>query len=277
MGVTRYAKALLWIGLGWLALTACDGADRAADADSSGAEPGIQIAAVEDVGSPAVPEVPRNPLKDAYFGDLHIHSSWSLDAFAMQVRVGPEDAYRYARGGAIDHVSGEKIQMKGPPLDFIALTEHANYLGISTAAQDPESPIRNIPLLRGLLDSDPAVQAAAMAEVLLHLSSDTFMPELDRKAVVDSTWSRIIELADRHSGPGEFTAFVAYEYTSMPRGQNLHRNVIFRGSEVPVRPFSSFDSQNPEDLWNWMDEVRTTGSDLIAIPHNATGSNGLMY
>ena len=89
-----------------------------------------------------------------------------------------------------------------------------------------------------------------------HISRDVFMPEISRDRVVDSTWARIVELADRHTVPGEFSAFVAYEYTSMPDGQNLHRNVIFKGSEVPARPFSTFDSQNPEDLWRWMDEAR---------------------
>lgn len=223
------------------------------------------------------PEIVRNPLKEAYFGDLHIHTSWSLDAFAFGVRVGPEDAYRYARGEAIDHVSGEQIQMLGPPLDFIALTEHANYLGVPSAAQEEGHPIRGLRLMQGLLSSDPQVNAAAMAELFANISSDTRIPELSDAADAESTWERIVALADRYTVPGEFTAFVGYEYTSMPDGQNLHRNVIFRGGDVPARPFSTFDSRNPEDLWSWMDRARASGSDVIAIPHNANGSNGLMY
>ncbi|MEE8163962.1 MAG: DUF3604 domain-containing protein [Myxococcota bacterium] len=233
-----------------------------------------------EAASPAIEELVdelRNPLKDAYFGDLHIHSSWSLDAFAFGVRVGPEDAYHYARGGAIDHISGKRIQMQGPPLDFVALTEHANYMGIPTAAQDSRSPIHDLPLIRGLLATDAALKGAALARLFQSISSDTFIPELANDAVVESTWRQIINLADRHNVPGKFTAFVAYEYTSMPDGQNLHRNVIFRGSDVPARPFSTFDSRNPEDLWDWMEQARATGSDVIAIPHNANGSNGLMY
>jgi len=222
-------------------------------------------------------EVARNPLKDVYFGDLHIHTSWSLDAFAFGVRVGPEDAYRYVRGESIEHVSGRPIQMQGPPLDFIALTEHANYMGVPTAALEEGTEIRALPLIQGLLSADAAVNGAAMAELFAGISTDTLIPELRNDAVVESTWERIIQLADRHTVPGEFTAFVAYEYTSMPGGQNLHRNVVFRGSDVPRRPFSTFDSQKPEDLWGWMDRSRKTGSDLIAIPHNANGSNGLMY
>lgn len=229
--------------------------------------------------NPAEPsvEVPRNPLREAYFGDLHIHTSWSLDAFAFQVRIAPDDAYRYARGGEIDHISGQPIKMQGPPLDFMALTEHANYMGISSSAQEPGNPIREIPIIRDLLSPDPETMGAAMVRTFARLSVDERIPELDPTPVIESTWRQIADLADRNTVPGEFTAFVGYEYTSMPDGQNLHRNVIFRGSDVPERPFSTFDSGNPEDLWRWMEDARTAGSDVIAIPHNGNGSNGLMY
>jgi hypothetical protein len=279
------AQAFLVLGglCGVLLSAGCEGSGAESDlAESEGTAAVPSVAehrGMEEMGNAegAVKEVFRNSQKDVYFGDLHIHTSWSLDAFAFQVRVGPEDAYRYVRGGAIDHVSGTKIQMQGPPLDFIALTEHANYMGIPSAAQDPESPIRQLPLIQGLLSDDAAIKGAAMERLFAGISSDTFIPELSPETVVDSTWRQLVDLADRHNTPGEFTAFVGYEYTSMPQGQNLHRNVIFRGSEVPVRPFSSFDSQNPEDLWAWMDAARGEGSDVLAIPHNANGSNGLMY
>ena len=263
-----FVEVVFYALSGFVLLIACETTEH------RGAEsaPDSGTAAVEELA-----EALRNPLKDAYFGDLHIHSSWSLDAFAFGVRVGPEDAYHYARGGEIDHISGKRIRMHGPPLDFIALTEHANYMGIPTAAQDSRSPVRDIPLIQGLLATDAAAKDAALARLFRSISVDTFIPELANHAVVESTWGQIIDLADRHNLPGEFTAFVAYEYTSMPEGQNLHRNVIFRGSDVPARPFSTFDSNNPEDLWEWMEQARATGSDVIAIPHNANGSNGLMY
>jgi hypothetical protein len=270
-------KAL--IGLSALLLVAGCGAEMVNDLDSgpAGAPAPVDVMYAGEELPWAGDEVSRNSLKDAFFGDLHIHTSWSLDAFAFQVRVGPEDAYQYARGGAIDHVSGEKVQMQGPPLDFIALTEHANYMGISNSAQDPRSPVRQLPIIQGLLSADAAIRGKAMGELFAGISTDTFIPGLDPEPVIDATWAKIVDFANDNNVPGEFTAFVGYEYTSMPDGQNLHRNVIFRGSDVPVRPFSTFDSQNPEDLWEWMDRVRQTGSDVLAIPHNANGSNGLMY
>jgi len=170
-----------------------------------------------------------------------------------------------------------KTKLTGPPLDFIAVTEHANYLGVATQAMDPGSAIHEIPMIRDLMGSDPEAKLSATGQVLARISADTEMTELNRSAWVESAWQQLVELAAKHTVPGEFTAFVGYEYTSMPEGQNLHRNVIFKGGDVPARPFSDLDSKNPEDLWAWMEKVRGEGSDLIAIPHNANGSNGLMY
>ena len=222
-------------------------------------------------------EVPRNPEKDAFFGDLHIHSSESLDAFVFRVRATAEDAYRYARGEAIDHVSGEQIRMQGPPLDFVAVSEHANYMGVPMALLDERDPRHQLPIVQAMLEGDPLKSAPAMSAVLTSFTAKPRFERLRPGSLRAPAWKRLVDLADRQNVPGTFTAFVAYEYTAMPKGQNLHRNIVFRGSDVPDEPFSSFDSQNPEDLWDYMDAARAEGSDLISIPHNANGSNGLMY
>lgn len=215
--------------------------------------------------------------RDVYFGDLHIHSRWSFDAYSLAVPVGPESAYRYARGEAIPHVSGKPIALKGPPLDFIALTEHSEYMGVSATVDDPESPLRVHPLIQALTDPDPAVSGPALSQFAASLSGEGIIEDLVTDAVIKPTWKRLVDLANAEYRPGEFTTFVGYEYTSMPSGQNLHRNVLFRGAAAPDRPFSSFDSPDPADLWAWMDATRAEGYEVMAIPHNANASNGLMY
>ena len=230
------AKPLL-VCVAALALWSCSGAED------------VRHAVESPLRSPVEVEAAHSDPKQAYFGDLHIHSRWSFDAYASQVRVGPEQAYRYARGEAIDHVSGAKIQMQGPPLDFMALTEHGTYMGVSASLGDPDHPVSKIPLVQDLQSPDPDVSGPALGSFLAALSTGVAIRELVGDEVVMPTWQRIAELANRNDAPGEFTSFVAYEYTSMPDGQNLHRNVIFRGERVPARPFTSVDSQNPEDLW----------------------------
>ncbi|MCE2391336.1 MAG: DUF3604 domain-containing protein [Proteobacteria bacterium] len=264
----------LWYRFGTFALA---GALLACSPDGETPPDSQALGEETPAGGDSQETVAGNPLKEAYFGDLHIHSRWSFDAYSTQVPVGPDQAYRYARGEAIDHVSGRQIQMQGPPLDFMALTEHGTYMGVSATIDDPESPVHQVQLIRDLSSPDPAVSGAAFSSFMQSLNTGVALPELVTDEVIEPTWRNIVELADRNYRPGEFTSFVAYEYTSMPDGQNLHRNVIFRGSDVPSRPFSAADSPNPEDLWAWMEETRQAGDDVLSIPHNANGGNGLMY
>ncbi len=246
-------------------LTACD----------SPPEP-TQPSSVEAPAPSAYP-LPTDSRRIALFGDLHVHTSWSFDAYSLGVQTTPEHAYAYAMGKPIPHVSGSTIQAQRP-LDFMALTEHSEYMGVSVLAREPDHPVRRSELITGLESEDPAIRTRALGRFAAILSGSEPVPELLTDEIVRPVWRRIAEFAERYNAPGRFTAFVGYEWTSMPEGQNLHRNVVFADGNVPKRPFSSIDSRNAEDLWRWMDTQRAAGlSDVIAIPHNGNTSNGLMY
>lgn len=211
------------------------------------------------------------------FGDLHIHSSWSFDAFSLGVQTTPEDTYRYARGKSIPHVGGGTIRLAGPPLDFLAVTEHSEYMGVTATLDDPESPFRDQPIIQDLRSDDRAIAATAITRFARSLQGENVIQAFNRPDIARPTWQRLVELADANNEPGVFTTIIGYEYTSMPAGQNLHRNLFIRGPAVPDVPFTSFDSPNPEALWRWMDQQRANGVDLMSVPHNGNASNGLMY
>ncbi len=218
-----------------------------------------------------------NPLRNAYFGDLHIHTKNSFDAYIFNVRVTPDDAYRYAKGDAITHAAGYKIRLRGAPLDFIAVTDHAEYMGVLPGIADPDNPLSNLEEWQGLISTDPEAIREAFLKVGTSLRDGVWIDDLNDKATMRSAWTETIDAAERHYEPGKFTTFIGYEFTSPPQGANLHRNVIFKDSNVPDLPFSSLDSQNPEDLWAWLDDLREEGIEGLAIPHNSNVSNTLMF
>ena len=232
--------------------------------------------------APAPADIAPNPLRNAYFGDTHIHTVLSFDAYLMGTRRTPDEAYDFAKGEAIEHAAGRMMQLHAP-LDFLAVSDHAFYLGMMQELADETSAYGDHPVasaVRGATDA--AGSGAGFQAVVGHLRDGFDDPDrvddLDDRNVARSAWQEIIESAERNNEPGSFTAFIGYEYTSSgPETQNLHRNVIFRGSEVPRQPFSRLDSLNPEDLWTWMDTNRDAGMDALAIPHNSNGSDGWMF
>ena len=225
-------------------------------------------------------EIERNALRNAYFGDTHIHTRYSFDAYLMGTRATPDDAYAFAKGDMLQHPSGFEMEMK-KPLDFLSVTDHAFYLGAMREAAEGSGPLSELELGRVARSiKDPADSRAAFAAALGYVvsSQDREVDILDDKEVARSAWQDIIESAERHNDPGNFTTFIGYEYTaSGPEFENLHRNVIFRGSRVPDLPYSRLESLNPEDLWTWMDKQREDGIESLAIPHNSNGSNGWMF
>ena len=225
-------------------------------------------------------EIQTNPNKNAYFGDTHVHTVLSFDAYIMGTRRTPDEAYEFAKGAGIEHVSGFEMKMK-KPLDFLMVADHAFYLGMMRELDKDEGPYADHSLSDAVSDATSAQgSVAAFQAVLGHMRDrdPNGVDDLDNRDIRTSAWQEIIAAAERHNDPGNFTAFIGYEYTSSgPGSQNLHRNVIFRGSEVPSIPFSRLDSLNPEDLWSWMDANRKEGIDSIAVPHNMNGSDGWMF
>ena len=244
-----------------------------------------------------------NPNRDAFFGDLHVHTMYSFDAFIFGTTASPDDAYRYAKGGSIKHPLGFDMQLDDP-LDFYAITDHAAWLGMIRAYADPDSKPGQLDFasdLHGLndpenLNTNTFVRRAGLFANLLtgelvkpsrnplkilgaYLQEDTiYGTGAYHRETHQSAWRDVAEAAERHNDPGEFTTFIAYEFTSSGPGQsNLHRNVIFKDSRAPIQPFSIVDSRNPEDLWDWMDNLRDLGIESLAIPHNSNGSNGQMF
>jgi hypothetical protein len=218
-----------------------------------------------------------NPLRNVYFGDLHLHTRNSFDAYVFNVRANPDDAYAYAKGHTIKHAMGFDLRLTQGPLDFLAVTDHAEYLGVVQQIDTPGTEYSKVPYARDLFSSERAGILAAFNRFAESLSSGKRLPELADMSATQSAWQETIRSAERNNDPGKFTTFVAYEFTSLPEVRNLHRNVIYAGDHVPAMPYSALDSQNPEDLWRWMEQQRAAGMEAISIPHNGNGSDGTMF
>lgn len=197
--------------------------------------------------------VSRNPLKNAYFGDLHLHTSYSFDAYTMLGTViDPDQVYQFAQGKPVEFM-GQIVSQSGPPLDFIAVTDHGEWLGVGNT-----------------------VAPSILAKLKGWARNPFAPPEADIKELEHSAWAREIAAANRNYAPGRFTTFIGYEWTSWPGGVNLHRNVIWKGEEAPY-PFSSHDSSDPRALWNYLEAARKDGFESLAIPHNPNWSDGQMF
>jgi hypothetical protein len=229
------------------------------------------------VPTPVAP-VENNPERNAYFGQTHIHTSWSPDAYIFGNTVtGPADAYKYAIGQPIKHPAGYEVQIR-TPLDFEGVTDHAEYVGVMRLANEPNSSISKLPIAQKLQVKSQADATRIFQWLAASLGKNEPIKELLSPEITNTVWKENIAIADEYNKPGKFTAFVAYEWTSMPDNRNMHRNVFFRDStHVPLAPYSSIDSQHPEDLWAWMDAQRKAGNELLCISHNANLSDGLMF
>ena len=232
-----------------------------------------------------------NPNRNAYFGDLHVHTENSFDAYSFGTLSTPDDAYRYAQGEAIPHPTGYEIQLSRP-LDFYAVTDHAMFLGLVKEAADTSTEFSRYEVAKPFHNLNDSVSGGILSVVK---RSGMFRPfgrgvnEGLQNGTIDKTlvenvsktvWQETIKAADRAYEPGVFTTFAGYEYTSSIDlyEKYLHRNVIFRDTEnLPAALFSRLDSQDPEKLWDWMDRLRDRGVESLAIPHNSNISGGATF
>jgi hypothetical protein len=228
---------------------------------------------------PSLTPTDFNPQRNLYFGDLHVHTGLSTDAFVMGVRSRPEDVYRFARGHAIQHGAGYPIQI-ARPLDFVAVTDHSEYLG-QALREDVDAPTNRRPLRDLLLNGNALSITWAWFSTTLQMRQKGFGWDMagPDPAVNRSAWQETIEAAEKYNQPGVFTSFIGYEWSAYVGdvGTHIHRNVIYRGSDVADTPFTSLDSNRPEDLWNFLQQEERRGRVAMAIPHNANVSKGNMY
>ncbi len=234
--------------------------------------------AQESAGEPGRDSRGPNPLKNVYFGEQHLHTTNSPDAFVIGVRGTWEDAYNYAMGNEIKlSTTGETIR-KSTPYDFVGITDHAEYFGVMPSLIDEDSPLYETDLGKNLRDPNmtPNNPDSAINQILSSLITGVPMTEFVTPELQRSNWARYVETANRFNKPGEFTTLIAWEWTSIPNGRNMHRNVFWRGNG-PEAPFTAFNSIYPQDLWTFQEIHRNLGDDSIAIPHNANVSDGWMF
>ena len=208
-------------------------------------------------GRPYSPYADRAYPGNVYFGDTHVHTALSADAGGSGTTLMPRDAYRFARGEQVVSNTGQPVRLSRP-LDFYMVTDHSDGMGVITdiikgapnILADPQGAEFHEAFAAGGEEAFRAAQKMtamfAQGEVPEALNYQPGNPGYE------STWNDIVAAAEEFDQPGVFTTFVAFEWTSLVSGNNLHRNVIFRGT-APERLFSTLDSPNPEDLWDWMD------------------------
>jgi hypothetical protein len=216
-----------------------------------------------------------------YFGDTHLHTSYSADAGMAGAIVGPEEAYRFARGEEITSNTGLPVQLQRP-LDFLVIADHAENLGLAPMIANSDPALLANPWgkeVHDLVKSDRAPDAFNMWIAAMQELNDPFGGQ--SQEIAKPVWQYLTAAAEKYNEPGLFTALIGYEWTSGPDGNNLHRNVIFRDGKDKadqIIPLSYYDTGDPEDLWAWMQAYEdNTGGKMLAIAHNGNLSNGLMF
>jgi hypothetical protein len=247
------------------------------------------VVLAQDVPGPSDKKVNYSPYPEqtfpnrVFFGDTHLHTSYSTDAGMIGNTLDPEAAYRFARGETVTSSIGVPARLKRP-LDFLVVSDHAENLGLAPAIVESNPALLQNEWGKMAHDfvKEGTVEGATKAyDAWMARMGQRDDPLKEQTGLAKSMWQKVTAAAEKYNTPGQFTAFIGFEWTSNPGGNNLHRNVIFRDGKDKadqIVPFSQYDSIDPEDLWTWMaDYEKKTGGRLLAIPHNGNLSNGLMF
>jgi hypothetical protein len=240
--------------------------------NSSGGPPGYATAA-------AVAAEPS----EVFWGDTHLHTSYSPDAFFFgNATADPDTAYRYAKGLPVIHpYHRAKIQIN-TPLDFLVVADHAEMMGVPLRLFQGDKTLTQTASGKRFVKMFKAGKNQELFfEFITAINNNKPYDDLNGEETRRSVWSDMVAITERHYDPGRFTSFIGWEWTSTPNGKNLHRVVFMpQGGEVAAKfiPYSSFDSDKPEDLWAWLEETSArTSASFTAIPHNSNISGGLMF
>jgi hypothetical protein len=229
------------------------------------------------------PYAGRNFPTQVYWGDTHLHTNLSLDARAFGNTVGVEDAYRFARGEEVIASHGEAVKLSRP-LDWLVIADHSDGLGAMNEIIKGNPSLLADATVRGWhnnLRKGGRDTVNATLEVINAFSQGKLPAVLKNKDFTQTIWDSYIKTAEQYNDPGRFTTIIGYEWTSTEKGNNLHRNVLYRdGADLARRmlPYTTDYSFNPEDLWKWMEQYEDkTGGRVLALAHNGNISNGIMF
>jgi len=266
---------------------------------------GLLFVSISAVGQIPPPESPEDLLSGQYtgtsyspyagrsfptfplWGDTHLHTGNSFDAGAFGARLTPEDAYRFARGDEITSSTGIPVKLSRP-LDWLVVSDHSDNVGFFADLFAGKPSILSDPKGREWYDRIQAGDGPGVAYEMIGLFANGKFPESlmywPDTPEFKSVWQRNIEAAEDYNDPGQFTAFIGYEWTSLVTGNNMHRVVIYRdggdkaSQMVPYTTYPPYGSPNPRDLWKWLESYEEkTGGDVLALAHNGNLSNGIMF
>jgi hypothetical protein len=229
------------------------------------------------------PQVDRQYPDQLLWGDTHLHTRLSMDARALGATLTPDSAYRLARGEVVAASKGEKVKLSRP-LDWLVVADHGEAMGVMDEIIAGNPHLMTDPKMKDWherINRGGQEAFGAVMELIGAVASGDVPPVMADGKISSQIWRDYVATADKFNDPGRFSAIIGYEWSAMPGGNNLHRNVLYRdGAELAaqVQPFTAMESDEPEDLWRWLqDYEEKTGGKVLALAHNGNLSNGWMF